>query len=124
MPDVKLLPRLIERLISLTQDGKVEWSETASEDYFHAAVGQYVVTVGRLRNSQNWDAWDYQIRVSDRNGTLLDEAKDTDFETKLEIGGRTPYEALSLLYDAARRSARNVDKALTEILASLDAMTP
>lgn len=87
MPDAKLLPKLIERLISLTTEGKIEWNETASEDDFQATVAQYVVTMSRSRNAQNWDAWDYKIRVADRKGTLLDEARDVDFETNLLISG-------------------------------------
>jgi hypothetical protein len=122
MPDPNLVPKLIERLSALTTEGKIEWSETASEDDFQATIAQYVVTISRSRNSQNWDAWDYKIRVADRNGTLLDEAMDIDFDPELRIAGQPPYKALLILYDAARRSARNVDKALTELLASLDSL--
>ena len=60
MPDSNLVPKLIERLISLTNEGKIEWAETASEDDFQATVGQYIVTASRSRNAQNWDAWDYK----------------------------------------------------------------
>jgi len=122
VPDPNLVPKLIERLISLTNEGKIEWGETASEDDFQATVGQYVVTASRSRNAQNWDAWDYKIRVADRKGTLVDEAMDIDFDANSRIAGQLPYKAFFLLYEGARRSARNVDKALTDLLASLDSL--
>jgi hypothetical protein len=122
MPDPNLVPKLIERLISLTAEGKIDWQETASEDDYQATVTQYVVIISRTTNRDNWDAWDYKIRVADRKGALIDEATDSDFEGDLKIAGHSAYKALTLLYDAARRSARNVDKALTELLASLDSL--
>ena len=122
MPDTKLLPKLIERLITHTSEGKIDWTETASEDDFQAPVAQNVVTVSRSRNSENWDAWDYRIAVADRNGALLDEARDGDFGPNVNIAKRTPYEALSSLYAAARRSARKVDQALADMIASLDSL--
>ena len=123
MPDPNLVPKLIERLLRLTDEGRIDWKETASEDYFQATVAQYVVTIGRARN--NWDAldnhWDYQIRVADRKGTLIDEAAYSDFGDNTRTSEVSPpNSALTLLYEAARRSARNVDKALTDLLASLD----
>jgi hypothetical protein len=122
MPDPNLVPKLIERLLGLTDEGRIDWKETASEDAFQATVAQYVVTIGRARNSNNWGAWDYEIRVADRKGTLIDEAADSDFDNDVKIGVHPPYKALTLLYDGARRSARNVDKALTDLLASLDSL--
>jgi hypothetical protein len=122
MPDPNLVPKLIERLIDLSEEGKIDWKETASEDDFQATVAQYVVTISRTRNKDDWDAWDYQIRVADRKGTLIDEATDTDFDRELRIGPHPPYKAFMLLYDSARRSARNVDQALTELLETLDSM--
>jgi hypothetical protein len=120
MPDSNLVPRLIERLIGLTGEGKIDWKETASEDDFQAIVGQYVVTISRSRNSENWDAWDFQIRVADRKGTLIDEATDGDFDRTLKIGEHSPHKAFMHLYDAARRGAKKVDQALNDLLASLD----
>ena len=131
MPDPNLVPKLIERLISLTAEGKIEWKETASEDDFQATVAQHVVTISRSTNRDNWDALEYKIRVADRKGTLIDEAMPSDFDHGLLIRelrpeGRTvqhsPFEAFVRLYDSARRSARNVDKALTELLSSLDSL--
>lgn len=121
MPDPNLVPKLIQRLLRLTDEGRIDWKETASEDDFQATVAQYVVTIGRARNRDNWDAWDYQIRVADRKGTLIDEAAYSDFGDNTRTSEVSPpNSALTLLYEAARRSARNVDKALTDLLASLD----
>jgi hypothetical protein len=131
MPDANLIPKLIERLISLTAEGKIDWKETASEDDFQATVAQHVVTISRATNRNNWDAFEYKIRVADRKGSLIDEAMPDDFDGDLRIRevraeGKTTllpaFEAFIRLYDAARRSARNVDKALTELLSSLDSL--
>jgi hypothetical protein len=120
MPNTNLVPKLADRLLSLTAEGRIGWKETASEDDFQATVGQYVVTIGRMRNKDNWDAWDYQIRVSDRKGKPIDEATAGDLDSN--VVGNSSHLAFSGLYEAARRSARDADRALTDLLASLDSL--
>jgi hypothetical protein len=66
------------------------WKETASEDDFQTTVAQYVVTIGRTRNRDDSSALDYQIRVADRKGTLIDEATYTDFGDNTRINEHSP----------------------------------
>ena len=120
MPDAKLLPRLIERLLVLTDEGKIEWTETASEEDFQAPVGQYVVTVSRESPWTN----QYKIRVADLHGDLVDEASGADFNAgdANVVNLAAPEPALARLFAAARRKAKDTDKVLTELLSSLEAL--
>jgi hypothetical protein len=118
MADSELLPKLIERLLTLTEEGKIDWKETASEDDFQAVVGQYVVAVFRTRESEDWDN-SFAVRVADRKGTLLEEA--VGISGTAETGGILNG-MLSQLFQKARRKALNVDEALTELLSSLDSL--
>jgi hypothetical protein len=119
MPDAKLLPRLIERLLALTDEGKIEWAETASEEDFQAPVGQYVVTVSRESPWSN----QYKIRVADLRGNLIDEASNAELSSgPVAMNVLAPVPSLVRLHEAARRRARNADVALTELLSSLESL--
>ncbi len=122
MSDPNRIPQLISRLLRLTEERKVDWTETVSDNDFQATVGQFVVTISRFRDPNNWDAWDYQIRIADRKGADIDEATDSSLDRQTLIEGNSPQKAFSLLYDGARRSARKVDEALTSLLSSLESL--
>jgi len=117
MPDAKLLPRLIERLLALTDEGKIDWAETASEEDFQTPVGQYVVTVSREAPWSN----QYKIRVADLRGNLVEEASDAELSPG-SVALNAPAPSLVRLHEAARRRARNADVALTELLSSLESL--
>lgn len=125
MPVSNLLTTLIERLLDLTTEGRIAWQETASEDDFVANLSQYVVTISRTDEATGTGEARtprYWIRVADREGTLVDSASDADFDDILTLIGMSPIEGLKRLFDAARRKALNVDKALSELIASLDSI--
>ena len=121
MPDSKLLPKLIERLLQLSAKNKIDWEPTANENEFQAVVKQYLVTVGRNHNRDGWDAWDYSIHVADGNGTQLDEAVANAAHSTAEVPS-VSYGALENLFDQARRRALNVEEALNDLLSSLDSL--
>ena len=116
-----LLTTLIEGLLELTTDGQVEWEETADENVFLASVSQYVVTIGRSRNPEDYDSWRYVMRVSDRQGKLVEETTSSDsFSRTAE--GVDPHTDLVPLFEAARRKALNADQALIELNSLIDSM--
>jgi hypothetical protein len=117
MPDPTLLPKLVVRLQDLTTEGKIDWQETANENAFQATVGQFVVTIHREK--ANWDDWDYHISVVDLKGTLIDEA----WAGHTTLAKLKPDYGLFHLYDGARRKAINADKALSDLLSSLDLLS-
>ena len=120
-----LLTTLIERLLDLTTEGRIDWQETASENDFLANVSQYVVTISRTDEGTGEfpTTHYYSIRVADREGTLVDSASDADLDDRPRPGtSRPPKETLKFLFDAARRKALNVDKALSELISSLDSI--
>ena len=120
MPVSKLLATLTERLLALTTEGRIVWEETAREDVFLASVSQYVVTIGKSRDLEDYDSWVYEIRVADRQGRLLDETSSSNSSPTGE--GNDTLADLERLFEAARRKALNVDKALTELISSLDSI--
>ncbi|SPF42294.1 conserved hypothetical protein [Candidatus Sulfopaludibacter sp. SbA4] len=115
-----LLTTLIERLLDLTTEGKIKWEETADENVFLASVSHNVVTIGRRRSPEDYDSWDYEIQVSDRQGRLVDETSSSD--TSVTAEGGNPYVDLARLFEAARRKALDTDKVLAELISSLDSI--
>ena len=109
---------LVEKLLALTQEGKVDWRDTADEDTFLAAFPKYVVTVRKSEDSfdsygsKSEDSFD--IRVADESGRTLEEA----------TGGLNPRlrQNLRLLHEMARRRALHVDEALSDLLSSLSSI--
>jgi hypothetical protein len=111
MPEVNLLSRLVERLLELTDQGKLEWQETASENDFQATVGHYVVSISQAGPIS--EEADYRIQVSDWRGNVL--------ETATEFREKSPG-VLERLFQGARRKALKVDEALADLLSSLDSL--
>ena len=120
MPDQDQLGTLISKLTALSRVEKIVWNETADEDAFQSSLTKFVVTVSRTHNSRNWDVWDYHIKVHDLTGKLIEEASDSDFPEGFLIDDKPASSALNGLHDLARRKAQGVDKALSDLIGSLD----
>jgi hypothetical protein len=100
--------KLIDKLIELSEQGKVSWQETADENTFLASVNKFVVTIAKPDYQSG-----YEFVVTDQVGRTLEEAR--------AIGNQDAYyERLGLLQELARRSARNVGEALSDLLSSLE----
>lgn len=104
------MSKLIDKLIKLGQQDKVDWQETADETTFLAPVSKFVVQVSRANAEPNAD---YHFEISDPTGKTLDEAR-------VAFRYQDPdYQRLAWLYESARRRALNVDEAYAELLSSL-----
>ncbi len=120
MPDRSQLSQLIDRLLKLTADDKVDWAETANEDAFTATLGKFAITISREKGS--WDSASFLIQVHDRVGKLIDDATGVELSEYRESHRQSPADVLGLLHEAARRKALNVQGAMSELLSSLDAL--
>ena len=122
MADSPTLVKLINRLIKLTEENKVEWAETGEAQRFLAAFPQYTVSISKKYAGQNWgeDYYEYPISVSDASGKVLEEASDSGLVHAEFPGYQSSQDAMKFLYEQARRKALKVDEALSDLLSSLD----
>lgn len=100
----------LSALLRKTEAGEISWHETASEDAFRVALGNGLVRVSYYRVPRGQDRW--HAVLLDREGRILEEesayeeqADENDF-----AGNR-----LRRLFEAARRSALNIDEMLTSM---------
>jgi hypothetical protein len=111
--------KLVERLTSLSAEGKVQWEETADEDTFQAAISKFVVTVGKAGSDVDSD---YHLRILDQAGKVIEQA--TVSKCVPDDYGRryvnTEWASLHDLHENARRRALHVDEALSDLLSSLE----
>lgn len=116
MPYEKMA-RLVARLAARTEDGSVNWEETAVTGQFQLAFPNYSVLV-LLQESKGQiaGALDVVLRVCNTAGDVVEEVADPDLEDILE----NPYQDMLELYQLARRSAMGVEDALNSILSALE----
>ena len=109
MADHGAFERLASRLLAATQQGKVQWSETADEDMFRSTFKEAAVRIARIFDDQNprEDAY-YKIFLLNKSGRIAD-------ESPAEGDGGD----LERLFDEARRSARDSTSVIESILAEL-----
>lgn len=106
----ELVAALIQKLLALSKEDRVNWEETADEDTFLATESRFVVTIERRVG--DWDSRYYCVRISDKNDKML--------EDSTVYSGDPQYAEARELYELARRRALRVDAQLSELLSSLD----
>lgn len=113
--------QIIEKLLLLTSEGKVEWEKTSGNEY-KVGIGSNNISIlyheaslySLIANAAP-DVSYLSLRLWDKNGELL------DYETveKRDFGS-TDYDILMNLYIAARRSYGKVYDTLDDILLNLE----
>ena len=98
--------QLIDRLLELTRNNKVEWQETVENNTFLAAFPKYVVTIGKSEDA-------YRFGVADEFGKTLEDVAFAKSEN------RYLSEDFEQLHSLARRHALHSDAAISELLSSL-----
>lgn len=105
---------LIQRLLTLSKEGKVDWEETVVEQKFLAALSKYVVTI----EEGTWNGLHYDLEVSDQFGRVIDAVSVTpEFKS-----GTEPFDKLGELHALARRRALKADASLSDFLSDLAAI--
>ncbi len=99
--------RLLTSLLEGTQEGKIKWSETASEKAFRVAFEPGLVRVA-VEYSDYTDCENYFAFLQDRQGRTVDEIASYD--------NTAPQGLLRNLYIAARYSALRADDILEKML--------
>ena len=116
---------ILDRLIDLTREEKLEWFETADQEGFIATVGTLGVIVRHLGRQESHGDDRHKFEILNRNGRVSDTLETDD------IYGLVPEErtasaeqalAMARLYPLARRSALDAESTLEELVHELDAI--
>lgn len=98
---------LVNKLTKSTLGGKTKWQATAQQAQYVASFkGKWSVLVDEYPGQNYPTSW--SIRIQDADGTEM-----------LRVNSEE-YPPVEGLYEAARRSALNVDEAINDILKDLD----
>ncbi|MCF3194139.1 hypothetical protein [Pseudomonas bubulae] len=104
------IAKLIDVLVTQTENGSLQWAQTETSDMFQASFPRYSV---RLYTQQAGPIEvDYVLQILNELGEIVEEVSDPDLKEVME----SPYKVMRRLHDAARRSAMGVESALDEIL--------
>ena len=108
--------KLLDRLVRLTGEAKVEWSRTADENSFLAAVAKFTVTISAEEPTAHYP--DYRLQIADQSGKMIEETLEQFQGYTGDYSGS--YLKLKELFEIARRRASHVEEALSEMLTSLE----
>ena len=120
------MTRLAERLLERTSDGGVRWEETDRSDFFTAVLEGGSVVIGQAGGFWKGTRFEFTVR-NDRGLTIETLAVPRDQPPVAP--GESPVadenmealrNVLLSLYEAARRSALEVDKTLDLLLGQLE----
>lgn len=116
--------QIVKMLITLTDEGRVEWEKTSSNEYkvsigscsisilYHEASPNYIYT------NSNPDVTYLRLTLWNQNGELID-----DERIEKRDYGSTDYDKLMSLYKAARRQYGKVYVTLDTIISDLTKAT-
>ena len=114
---------ILGKLIDLTQEGKLKWSETADQDGFIATVGNLGVIVRYLGRPFGNER--HKFEILNRDGRIAETLETDDevvFITDEIIASDDQAHAMARLYSLARRSALDADATLDDLAQQLDAI--
>lgn len=106
------LAALLTRLHDRTMAGKLDWEETTRKNFYQVAFPEYAIRIGPD------DHGDLVLRLYNKDNVLMEEVAANQLESHLR--GIPALVMMQDLYTAAKRKALNTDKALDELIASLD----
>jgi hypothetical protein len=109
MTDEKLAT-LVSRLLERTTAGKLNWEETARSHFYQVAFPEYVVQIGPT------DEGIPILQLRNKDNVLMEQVSARQLYQHLTDAELQMQE----LYTAAMRKALNTDKALDDILSSLE----
>ncbi len=94
---------ILQKLIQLSNEGKIEWAPTVDPLKFSAALGSSSVVIAK-------DGHTFYLNLLNRSGDDLDHMD----------SGEWGNPSMEQLYDLARRRALNVDAELDNVLVELN----
>jgi hypothetical protein len=103
---------LAKRLLERTRAGTQHWETTVSEQSFPASFPKYSV---KIENAEDQGP---AISIYDGSGSQIEWADENQLRARLSVATMR-FGILHELFQEARRSALDVDRALDDLLASL-----
>lgn len=113
------------RFVAQLLDRDLLWEETADPETFQVRLDSFVVEVAEKVDPTDGETY-YTVTLYNSAGKRLEELYRYMLNAGLlnELTGKTSDQALSSLYEAARRRALNVDKSLEDAMKELDEHIP
>jgi hypothetical protein len=106
------MTRLLLELVEKTNNGSLRWEGTAAEGVYQVSFPNFTVQISAR-------GFDFVLTIRNAEGTILEEAADTEFSNKIQ----NPMATMNQLYVNARRQALGVDAALDNLLDELSKKT-
>ena len=107
------MTQLAERLLRLTIQQKIKWSEAEGDSYIYAMADASAV----IRNVDNDGRHPYALELYDKSGDIVDSLTTAYPRANHSV---PPYNDLVMnLFVMARRSAHNVDEVINNFMAAL-----
>ena len=105
---------LDKTLSNKTMAGEVTWETTEREQVFQISFAENSVRIRTEIDFQN-ESTDYLIGLYNARGVLMEEVSDTGLKDDIPYA----YIVMKDLFEAARRQALGVEKAINDILSKL-----
>jgi hypothetical protein len=104
---------LVKRLHQRTQEGRITWQESTSENTFLTAFPDHSIQISQ--QGPDYDL-DYAVRIFDDEGHLVEEITLADLNVS---SSNLSLKIMRDLFVAARRSAKGADRVVKSILDAL-----
>ena len=108
--DEKLL-LILKKIHKKTEDGDLNWEETAEEGSYQTAFVDYIVSI----SEQPGD--DYYLAILDQQGNLLEST--SDIQLTSQFPEADAFHLMKSLHSLARRRALAIDQNLDRLLREL-----
>ena len=102
------LVELIETLAEKSEAGALKWEATAGSNSYQTNFPRYTVAVSEF----GYEEPEYSLTITNEQGELMETVLESDLPTET-------HQQLKTVFNGARRKVMGVDRALDEILSSL-----
>lgn len=100
---------LIKKLTAKTEEGKIVWGESVSENAFQTTLPNMTIVVYSYRET-------YLVNILNSMDVVIEEITEED------VAYNFHEQKIKVLWELARRKALNVDAQIDELLSSLDGL--
>jgi hypothetical protein len=111
------ITRFFTSLYFTTLDDKVQWDKALADDTYQTSFDNYSVRISKWCYPPNEE--EYFITIIDTEGEEIARIGPADLDN-VTYNGKSPWQAFRELFEKVRRTALGVEKALDDLLQSLD----
>lgn len=118
MTELSKEKKLVDSLITKTDQGKIAWSENPVDGSPIVKIGTHIVMLEEGRSSNGASL--ISVIVIDENGKELDRFNDEDLDRNTRTSDYFVH--MTALYNRASKQARGAEKAIDDILKNIDSL--